>query len=68
MTWLDRAEVVETTDATEEFNAKDNKYSLKTVTTVQEVNIRMSECFSTCDLYSLRWYACSVYSHRSRKS
>jgi hypothetical protein len=54
VTWLDRAEVVETTDATEEFNAKDNKYSLKTVTTVQEVNIRMSECFSTCDLYSLR--------------
>ena len=34
VTWLDSAEVVETTDATEEFNAMDNKYSLQTVTTV----------------------------------
>ncbi len=29
VTWLESAEVVETTDATEELNAKDKKYALK---------------------------------------
>ena len=67
VTWLDNAEVVETTDPTEEFNAMNNKYALKTVCLQTEGN-RMWKCLNTCDLYSLRWYTCCVHIQGNRKS